>query len=86
MGFGWCWDMTWLNAPGGGLDPVYNVHWAGSSDGGFDGNSRWGLDGGDQVLTGNSVCLDTYLNAVEQYIRHVPITGIRPNCFYHRPG
>ena len=32
MGFGWCWDMSWQNAPGGGLDPVHNVHWAGSSE------------------------------------------------------
>jgi len=70
MGFGWCWDMTWLNAPGGGLDPVYNVHWAGASVGGPNGNQRWGLDNGDQPLTGNSVCMDTYLNAVEQYIQH----------------
>lgn len=75
MGFGWCWDMTWTNAPGGGLDPVYNVHWAGSSDGGPDGNNRWGLDSGDQVLTGNSVCMDTYLHAVEQYIRHCADNG-----------
>ena len=21
MGFGWCWDMTWINDPGGTLDP-----------------------------------------------------------------
>lgn len=70
MGFGWCWDMTWQNSPGGTLDPVYNVHWAGSSEGGPQGSLRWGLDSGDQALTGNSVCMDTYLNAVEQYIQH----------------
>jgi uncharacterized protein YjdB len=70
MGFGWCWDMTWQNAPGGVLDPVHNVHWAGSSEGGPNGNLRWGLDNGDEALTGNSVCMDTYLNAVEQYIQH----------------
>jgi hypothetical protein len=70
IGFGWCWDMTWVNAPGGTIDPVYNVRWAGSSDGGPDGSLRWGLDAGDKALTGNSVCMDTYLNAVEQYIQH----------------
>jgi hypothetical protein len=69
MGFGWCWDMTWTNGPGGTKDPVYNVRWAGSSDGGPNGNLRWGLDSGDGVLTGNTVCMDTYLNAVEQYIQ-----------------
>jgi hypothetical protein len=67
LGFGWCWDMTWLNAPGGTIDPVYNVHWAGSSVGGPQGNVRWGLDAEDQVLTGNSVCMDTYLDAVTEY-------------------
>ncbi len=75
MGFGWCWDMTWQNAPGGGLDPVYNVRWAGSSDGGPNGNLRWGLDSGDQTLTGNSVSMNTYLDAVEQYIKHCSDNG-----------
>ncbi len=70
IGFGWCWDMTWTNAPGGSLDPVHKVHWSGSSDGGPNGNLRWGLDGGDQTLTGNSVCMDTYIGAVNQYIQH----------------
>lgn len=75
IGFGWCWDMTWTNAPGGGLDPVHKVHWAGSSDGGPNGNLRWGLDNGDQSLTGNSVCMDTYLGAVNQYIQHCISSG-----------
>jgi uncharacterized protein YjdB len=70
MGFGWCWDMTWHNDPGGVLDPVYNVHWAGSSEGGPQGDMRWGLDSDDQVLTGNSVSMDTYLEAVESYIQY----------------
>ncbi|MCK4879950.1 MAG: Ig-like domain-containing protein, partial [Bacteroidales bacterium] len=70
MGFGWCWDMTNDNDPGGALDTVYQVHWAGRSMGGPDGNLRWGLDSADQVLTGNSVCMDTYLEAVESYILH----------------
>jgi hypothetical protein len=70
MGFGWCWDMTWTNPPGGILDPVYKVHWAGSSSGGPNGNRIWGLDAQDQALTGNPVCMDTYLDAVEQYIQY----------------
>lgn len=70
IGFGWCWDMTWHNSPGGGIDPVYKVRWAGSSEGGPSGDLRWGLDAGDQSLTGNLVCMDTYLNAVEEYIQH----------------
>jgi hypothetical protein len=67
MGFGWCWDMSWHNAPGGGIDPVYQVRWAGASEGGPQGDLRWGLDSEDQSLTGNSVSMDTYLNATQQY-------------------
>ena len=70
IGFGWCWDMAWQNAPGGTIDPVHQVRWAGSTVGGPDGNMRWGLDSDDQALTGNSVCMDTYLEAVESYIQH----------------
>lgn len=74
FGFGWCWDMTWTNGPGGGLDDVFGVHWAGSSAGGPDGNQRWGIDAEDTALTGNSVHLGTYLEAVESYNRAVPET------------
>lgn len=70
IGFAWCWDMTWENDPGGTIDPVYNVRWAGSSSGGPEGSLRWGLDDGDTPLTGNSVNMDTYLDAMEQYIQY----------------
>ena len=46
MGFGWCWDMSWQNAPGGGLDPVHNVHWAGSSEGGAQRKPQMGFGPG----------------------------------------
>lgn len=69
LGFGWCWDMC--GTPAGDEDPVYAVHWAGSSVGGPDGSAIWGLDSGDYDLTGNSVCMDTYLQATEDYISHV---------------
>jgi len=59
---GWSYETTWNNAPGGGLDPVYKVHWAGDA-----GNGRWGLDAEDRTLTGNSTCMDTYLSAIEAY-------------------
>lgn len=82
MGFGWCWDTTWTNPPGGGVDPVYNVRWAGSSNGGPEGNLRWGLDAEDQALTGNSVCMDTYLNATQQYIDHCALNGYPTKVFF----
>ena len=42
IGFGWCWDMTSANSPGGVADPVYQVRWAGASRGGPQGDLRWG--------------------------------------------
>lgn len=72
FGFGWCWDMTWHNAPGGNPDDEHHVRWAGSSEGGPDGNRRWGLDEGDTgtEMTDNVVTLQTYLDAVVQYDDH----------------
>jgi hypothetical protein len=75
IGFGWCWDMTWQNSPSGIADPVYGVRWAGSSEGGPEGSKIWGLDSGDTALTGNSVCMDTYLAATEQYIAFCKTNG-----------
>ena len=70
VAFGWSYQATWTNPPGGTPDPVYNVHWAGSSEGGPDGNKIWGLDKEDSILTGNRICMDTYLDAMEQYIQY----------------
>jgi len=70
--FGWCWDMTWHNAPGGGIDPVYGVRWAGSTVGGPDGDLRWGLDADDTILTGNSISLQNYLDAWDYYEQNNP--------------
>jgi hypothetical protein len=82
MGFGWCWDMTWTNAPGGTVDPVYNVRWAGSSSGGPDGNRIWGLDAGDYSLTGNHVSMDTYLDATRQYMDYCAQNGFPTKVFF----
>lgn len=82
MGFGWCWDFTWHNSPGGDVDPVYNVRWAGSSVGGPDGDLRWGLDDGDTSLTGNRVNMDDYLAATQEYIDHVNANGFNTVVFF----
>ena len=74
--FGWSFQTTWQNPPGGLVDPVYDVRWAGSSEGGLDGNKVWGLDQGDSILTGNRVCMDTYLDAMEQYIAYCELNDI----------
>jgi hypothetical protein len=76
MGFGWCWDMTWVNAVTADKDPVYGCGWAGSSQGGPEGNLQWGLDAEDTATTGNSVCMDTYLSATQQYIDYCTEQGI----------
>ena len=75
LGFGWCWDMTWHNPPGGGIDPVYQVRWAGSSEGGPQGDLRWGLDAGDYSLTSNTVSMDTYLSATQEYEDYARANG-----------
>ncbi|MCU0606467.1 MAG: T9SS type A sorting domain-containing protein [Candidatus Edwardsbacteria bacterium] len=81
-GFGWCWDMTWTNPPGGTEDPVHQVRWAGSSAGGPQGNLIWGLDAGDSALTGNGVCMDTYLAATQSYIDSCAANGWPTTVFF----
>lgn len=67
----WCWDFTRTESDGAGgsgaADPVYGCHWTGSTNGGPDGNHHWGLDAADSAITGKSVSLRTYLNAVDDY-------------------
>jgi hypothetical protein len=82
LGFGWCWDMTWQNDPGEGIDPVYQVRWAGSSEGGPDGSLRWGLDAADYDLTNNHVCMDTYLDATQQYVDHCQANSYPTKVFF----
>ena len=85
MGFGWCWDMTSDNWPGGTADPVYQVRWAGRSAGGPQGSLRWGLDSDDQALTGNSISMDTYLNATVEYMNYCKAKGY-PTKMYFTTG
>ncbi len=70
IGFGWCWDMT-RNTPSAYLDPVYNVHWYGSSVGGPDGDKPWGLDDDDSTGIGNSINMNTYLEATNDYRKYI---------------
>ena len=72
--FGWCWDMTWHNGVTAEKDPVYDCGWAGASVSGPEGDLAWGLDADDTDITGNSVCMDTYLDATKQYIEYDALT------------
>ncbi len=71
QGFGWCWDMTWHNSPTSEKDPEYGCGWAGSSVG-ADNDLPWGLDAGDTSITGNSISLQNYLDAVAGYNEYEP--------------
>ena len=77
IGFGWCWDMVGLAVAGGEseTDPVYGCKYWGVSEGGPDGNLGWGLDAADFALSGNRVCLDTYLEATQDYIDYCAANG-----------
>lgn len=74
FGLGWCWDMDRGTATTE-RDPVHDVGWAGSSNGGPQGDLSWGLDAEDQAITGNSVCMDTYLAAVNEYNEYARANG-----------
>ena len=75
FGLGWSWQSSWINNSTSAVDPVYQVRWSGSSVGGPDGNLAWGLDAQDYALTSNHVCMDTYLQATEQYRDHCRSNG-----------
>lgn len=83
VGLGWCWDTTWHNDPTATKDPVYKCGWAGSSVGGPQGDLPWGLDAEDSAITGNSVCLDTYLDATQQYVVYCEANGIPTKVFFN---
>jgi len=68
FGFGWCWDTTWTNSISDGtVDSEFGCRWDGSTADGPDGNKIWGLNSADSIHTGNSISMDTYLQAVDDY-------------------
>ena len=81
IGFGWCWDPQADN-PSSTADPVYGVRWYGWSTGSPEGSRPWGLDNGDNTLTGNSVNMDTYLNATQEYINYCQTNNITTKVFF----
>ncbi len=70
MGLGWCWFMM-SSYTSQTYDPTHKVRWWGSTHGGpEEGIHGWGLNQEDYSITGNSVCMDTYLNATLDYINY----------------
>lgn len=81
FGFAWCWDME-VGGVAGAVDPENHTRWGGTSVGGPDGARAWGLDAGDYSQTGNHVCMDTYLNATQEYIDHCQQNGYATRVFF----
>jgi hypothetical protein len=82
--FGWCWDDTY-GSPSANTDPVYGVHWYGSSTGGPEGKRSWGLDAADFSITGNSVCMDIYLEATQGYQDYCAVNGYDTKVIFTTP-
>jgi hypothetical protein len=82
IGFAWCYDIVGYRVPTGNRDEVYGCFWFGDSKNGPDGDLAWGLDASDYSLTGNSVNMDTYLNAIEEYINYCKVNGYATKVFF----
>ena len=81
IGFGWCWDAM-AGSPTTNADPVYGCRWYGWSGLGPDGDKAWGLDATDYSETGNSVSLDTYLSATQEYIDYCTSNKYNTKVFF----
>jgi hypothetical protein len=81
FGFGWCYDGVWT-PHSTNADPIYGVHWFGETQKGPQGILPFGLDAGDQSLTGNSLSLDSYLEATQAYIDYCTSNGITTKVFF----
>ena len=81
IGFGWSYNAVEGNAAAG-TDPVYGVHWYGSSVNGPEGDRSWGIDSDDNALTGNGVNMDTYLSVTQQYIDYCTANSIPTKVFF----
>jgi len=82
IGFGWCYDDSHTSNVSDKADPVYGCRWYGRSYDGPEGNRCWGLDESDKIITGNSVCLDTYLVATQEYIDYCASQGYKTKVYF----
>ena len=76
-----------MDIPSSTADPIYGCHWYGYSINSPRRRRCWGLDDADNAITGNSVNLDTYLTATQEYIDYCISNGY-PNesILYNRSG
>lgn len=82
MGFGFCWTLmaSYVSTT---TDPVYGVHWWGTSHGGPpDETHGFGLDAGDFSITGNPVSMDTYLSTTDYYQDYCDTQGLNTKIVF----
>lgn len=81
IGFGWCYDAlrgsATLNS-----DPIFGIHWYGSSNGSTGGDMAWGIDDSDYSVTGNEISMDTYLSVTQEYIDYCTTNGYQTKVFF----
>jgi len=82
LGFGWCSDMMYGDIRSSSVDPEYGFYWYGVTKEGPDGNRCWGLDDSDNAITGNSVNMNTYLRATQEYIDYCRVNSIPTAVFF----
>ncbi len=82
IGFCWCYDDSHTSNISTTIDPVYGCRWYGRSYNGPEGDRCWGLDAADKALTGNSVCLDTYLSATQEYVDYCATQGYKTKVYF----
>lgn len=81
IGFGWFWDMLQSN-PCPKANPVYGCRWYGSTEYVFQVDLSWGLDGGDDLLTGNTLTMDSYLWASQSYLGFCILNGYQTKVLF----
>lgn len=81
IGFGWCWDHV-NYSKSSTADPVYGCRWSGTTVNGPSGALPWGIDAADNSITGNTVNMDTYLFATQQYIDYCIANGYKTKVFF----
>jgi len=82
IGFCWCYDDSHTSNISATFDPVYGCRWYGRSYNGPEGNRCWGLDAEDKAITGNSVCLDTYLSSTQEYVDYCAAQGYKTKVYF----
>jgi len=82
IGFCWCYDDSHTSNISATVDPVYGCRWYGRSYNGPEGDRCWGLDASDKAITGNSVCLDTYLSATQEYVDYCATQGYKTKVYF----